>query len=224
MRNNIEAASEQDLATLTSYNIFPFNLLVVNLYPFEQVIQNDHCTFAGAVENIDIGGPAMLKAAAKNHQRIAVLVTPDDYPLIMQYVAEGVAPSSFQFALAQKAFAHTAKYDATIANYLNRLSGNKEPQAFPNYLTQQYRKHSDLRYSENPHQQGVLYIDHASAKHTLAHAELIQGKQLSYKNLLDADAALACARDFSTNEQVCVIVKHGNPCGIAKRDTQLQDF
>ncbi len=218
------AATEQDLATLTQYNILPFDLLVVNLYPFEQVIQKEVCTFEEAIENIDIGGPAMLRAAAKNHQQIAVVVTPDDYSLIIQYASEGLSPSSFQFMLAQKAFAHTANYDATISNYLNRLSDNKEPQSFPNYLTQQYRKQYDLRYGENPHQQGGLYVDQSSSKHALARAELIQGKKLSYNNLLDADAALTCSRDFPTDEPVCVIVKHGNPCGIAKRDTQTQAY
>jgi phosphoribosylaminoimidazolecarboxamide formyltransferase/IMP cyclohydrolase len=191
------AATDQDLATLTQYNILPFDLLVVNLYPFEQVIQNEDCTFEEAIENIDIGGPAMLRAAAKNHQHIAVVVTPDDYSLIMQYASERLAPSSFQFTLDQ---------------------------SFPNYLTQQYRKQYDLRYGENPHQQGVLYVDHSSSKHALARAELIQGKKLSYNNLLDADAAFTCARDFPTDEPVCVIVKHGNPCGIAKRDTQTQAY
>ncbi len=218
------SATDQDLATLIQYNILPFDLLVVNLYPFEQVIQNEDCTFEEAIENIDIGGPAMLRAAAKNHQHIAVVVTPDDYSLIMQYASEGRAPSSFQFTLAQKAFAHTANYDATISNYLNRLNDKKEPQFFPNYLTQQYRKQYDLRYGENPHQQGVLYVDQSSSKHALARAELIQGKKLSYNNLLDADAALTCSRDFPTDEPVCVIVKHGNPCGIARRDTQTQAY
>ncbi len=214
------AATEQDRATINQYHILPFDLLVVNLYPFEQVTEKEHCSFDEAIENIDIGGPAMVRAAAKNHQHIAVVVTPDDYPLIMQYASVGLAPASFHLTLAQKAFAHTANYDAAISNYLNRFNDEKQQLSFPNALTRQYLKQYDLRYGENPHQKGALYVEQSSPSHALARAELIQGKQLSYNNLLDADAALTCSRDFSVTESLCVIVKHGNPCGIAKRHTQ----
>jgi len=218
------AATEQDKAALTDYDILPFDLLVVNLYPFEQVIQNKECTLEEAIENIDIGGTAMLRAAAKNHQQVTVIVTPDDYPLITQYVLSEQAPLSLQFTLAQKAFALTAKYDATISHYLNCLNENKKLVTFPDHFTHYYDKNYDLRYGENPHQQGALFVDKSSSEHTLAQAQLIQGKKLSYNNLLDADAALSCSRDFPENNPVCVIVKHGNPCGIARGDTQRNAY
>lgn len=218
------AATEQDRAAISQYHILPFDLLVVNLYPFEQVIQKENCSFEEAIENIDIGGPAMIRAAAKNHEHIAVVVTPDDYPLIMQYASAGLAPTSLHFTLAQKAFTHTANYDASISNYLNCLIDTKQTLSFPNYLTQQYLKQYDLRYGENPHQKSALYVEQSSPSHALARAELIQGKQLSYNNLLDADAALTCTRDFPVSESLCVIVKHGNPCGIAKRHTQYEAY
>jgi len=214
------AAGSKDQAMMEQYGILLFDLLVVNLYPFENTIQNADCTFLDAIENIDIGGPAMIRAAAKNHQHIAVVVTPDDYPLITQYLAARQTPTSWQFTLAQKAFAHTASYDVAISNYLYRLNAD----GFPNYLTSQSRKQYDLRYGENPHQRGALYVDKTGAEHSLACAELLQGKQLSYNNLLDADAAWAAVRTFPEYDQLCVIVKHGNPCGIASRDTQVQAY
>lgn len=200
------ATTEDDLA---GHGILPFDLVVVNLYPFARVTEEENCSLAHAIEHIDIGGTAMIRAAAKNHQRVAVVVTPGEYPLITQYVIAGQVPSSFHFTLAQKAFAHTAEYEATISNYFNGLSDNSTV---------------SLRYGENPHQQGALYVDPDASVNTLARAELIQGKKLSYNNLLDADAALRCARDFPANEPLCVIVKHGNPCGIARANTQAKAY
>ena len=216
--------SQDDKNTLKEHQIKPIDLLVVNLYPFEQVISNHDCDFQTAIENIDIGGPAMVRSAAKNHARVYVVVTPEDYPLLADYLKAKEAPANWRFELAKKAFAHTAAYDAAIANYLGTLNEDKIPCGFPSTLTCQFNKQYELRYGENPHQQAVFYADKSPAPGSLATAKTLQGKQLSYNNLLDADAAFDCVKSFPLDLPTCVIVKHGNPCGIALSDSLLNAY
>lgn len=214
----------EDERTLAEQQIKPIDLLVVNLYPFEQVINHHDCDFQKAIENIDIGGPAMIRSAAKNHARVFVIVSPDDYSQLGEYVQTKKIPSNFGFELAKKAFAHTAAYDAAIANYLGTLNDEKEPSGFPSTLTCQFSKLAELRYGENPHQRAVFYAERNPPAGSLARAETIQGKPLSYNNLLDADTAYDCVKSFSSEKAACVIVKHGNPCGIALSDDQLNAY
>ncbi|MBA2652053.1 MAG: bifunctional phosphoribosylaminoimidazolecarboxamide formyltransferase/IMP cyclohydrolase [Tatlockia sp.] len=214
----------EDERTLAEQQIKPIDLLVVNLYPFEQVISNHDCDFKKAIENIDIGGPAMIRSAAKNHARVFVIVSPDDYHLLGEYLKTQKAPLNFGFELAKKAFAHTAAYDAAIANYLGTLNNDKKPSGFPSTLTCQFNKLAELRYGENPHQRAVFYADRNPPIGSLARAEIIQGKPLSYNNLLDADTAYDCVKSFSSTTPACVIVKHGNPCGIALSDNQFNAY
>ncbi|CDZ76740.1 Bifunctional purine biosynthesis protein PurH [Legionella massiliensis] len=213
-----------DDRVLAEHQIQHIDLLVVNLYPFEQVISNHDCDFQKAIENIDIGGPAMVRSAAKNHARVFVVVTPEDYSVLGQYVKAKKAPADWGFELAKKAFAHTAAYDAAISNYLGTLNTDKSPSGFPSTLTCQFHKQYELRYGENPHQQAVFYSDKNPPAGSLSTAEAIQGKQLSYNNLLDADAAFDCVKSFPIDTPACVIVKHGNPCGIALSDSQLNAY
>lgn len=217
-------ATPDDEAVLKSHHLLRFDLLVVNVYPFESVTQHLECTLSDAIEHIDIGGPAMIRAAAKNYEHIAVVVTPEDYPMATQCVTKQSAPVAWQFELAKKAFAHTTSYDAAISNYLNSLGKECPWQDFPDDVTQRMEKQSDLRYGENPHQHAALYCDKQSAESSIARAELIQGKPLSYNNLLDADAAWGVVKSFTGLENLCVIVKHGNPCGIACRNSQLEAY
>lgn len=220
----ILARGEQDKKTLAQHAIQPIDLVVVNLYPFEQVISRPDCDFDTAIEHIDIGGPTMVRAAAKNHAHCFVVVSPNDYPELMNYLKTQKAPVQWGFSLAKKAFAQTAAYDAAITNYLTTLDEQFTPTGFPDVLTCQYQKNIDLRYGENPHQQAVFYADKNSAPGSLGTATLLQGKPLSYNNLLDADAALDCVKSFPIKKPVCVIIKHTNPCGIAQNQTTLAAY
>ncbi|KTD23876.1 phosphoribosylaminoimidazolecarboxamide formyltransferase and IMP cyclohydrolase (bifunctionnal) [Legionella lansingensis] len=212
------ARGKEDDSILREHQISRFDLLIVNLYPFEQVISTHDCDFQTAIENIDIGGPAMIRSAAKNHAHVFVVVTPDDYQLLENYLKTKKIPKNWGFSLAKKAFAHTAAYDAAIANYLGMLDDSREPAGFPSVFTCQFNKQYELRYGENPHQQAIFYSDKNPSHTSLATAKTIQGKQLSYNNLLDADAAFDCVKSFPLTIATCVIVKHGNPCGIAIGD------
>ncbi len=216
-------------AELAAHQIGNIDLVVVNLYPFEATVAAPNVTFADAIENIDIGGPAMLRASAKNHERVAVVVDPDDYARIAAGVqADGGVSQATRLALAKKAFAHTAGYDAAIAAYLTSVSDDAadapdvaaERSAMPATLTMQWQRAYDLRYGENPHQQAAFYINarnplvgDAMAQPTVATADVLGGKQLSYNNLLDLDAALGLALEFAA--PAAVVVKHNNPCGVA---------
>jgi len=178
-----------------------------------------------AIENIDIGGPAMVRAAAKNHEHTYVIVSPDDYKLLIKYLNAEKTPEDWRFELAKKAFAHTASYDASISNYLGTLDSKYKPSGFPSILTRQFiKKDKDLRYGENPHQKATFYVDKSPAQGSLAEAKLLQGKQLSYNNILDADAALRCVKSFAQYQAACVIVKHSNPCGIATANSLKQAY
>ncbi len=202
------------MAALAEHNIDPIDIICVNLYPFEQTIAKPGCTFEEAIENIDIGGPTMIRAAAKNHESVAVVVDPADYAGILEEVkASGEVTAATRLRLAKKVFAHTARYDGMITNYLTKLDDNGEPAAdFPAVLTRQWVKVQDMRYGENPHQSAAFYRESTVAPGLLAGYTQLQGKELSYNNIADSDAAWECVRSFSS--PACVIIKHANPCGV----------
>ena len=207
--------SEIDTKVMHENGIEAIDLLVVNLYPFEETISNKGVTLEQAIENIDIGGPAMVRAASKNHDRVTVLVDPKDYIEFIDEVSTyGGISHANRHILAAKAFAHTARYDGLIANYLSSTKDTGDPAEFPRYLTTQYIHRSHLRYGENPHQKAAFYVDHHIEPGTTGYTKQLQGKALSYNNIADADAALECVKEFN-GSPACVIVKHANPCGVA---------
>ncbi|HKX37420.1 MAG TPA: bifunctional phosphoribosylaminoimidazolecarboxamide formyltransferase/IMP cyclohydrolase, partial [Burkholderiales bacterium] len=198
----------EHMEAIRAAGIAPIDLLVVNLYPFAATVADPDCTLEAAIENIDIGGPAMLRAAAKNYTGVVVLVDPADYARVLSELRDGGVSEATRFELAKKAFAHTAAYDGAIANYLSSRDG-----AFPETLTLQLHKLQDLRYGENPHQRAVFYRDARPVPGSLASYRQVQGKELSYNNIADADAAWECVKSFA--DPACAIVKHANPCGVA---------
>ncbi|HEX6260841.1 MAG TPA: bifunctional phosphoribosylaminoimidazolecarboxamide formyltransferase/IMP cyclohydrolase, partial [Woeseiaceae bacterium] len=208
-----------DDAVMAEYGIEPIDLLAVNLYPFEQTIARPGATFDEAIANIDIGGPAMLRAASKNHEGVAVLVDPDDYAATLQALQSGSLSLEYRRRLAAKAFAHTAAYDTAIAAYLATVC---EEDAFGERFLYSGRRIETLRYGENPHQKAAFYRDRAAAAGSLACAQQLQGKALSYNNIADSDAALECVRQFDA--LACVIVKHANPCGVAIATSTLRAY
>ncbi|MEM8983765.1 MAG: bifunctional phosphoribosylaminoimidazolecarboxamide formyltransferase/IMP cyclohydrolase [Pseudomonadota bacterium] len=208
-----------DEATMAEHAIRPIDIVAVNLYPFEQTIARGDASFADAIENIDIGGPAMIRAAAKNHAAVTVVVDPNDYERVAATLTSGGPGAELRAELAARAFRHTAFYDTVISQYLLDHNG-----AMPDgtALTIAAREVMTLRYGENPHQSARLYRDPGVQTGTLAASELLQGKPLSYNNLADADAALECVRQFET--PACVIVKHANPCGVATAPSVLAAY
>lgn len=209
---------DKDAAVMEEHGITPIDLVVVNLYPFEATIGRPDCTLDEAIENIDIGGPAMLRAAAKNHARVGVLVDSADYDVVLaELQANGGLRDALRFELARKAFAHTANYDAGVSNYLGSFGEDGGHMLFPRSYTMQFSKIDDLRYGENPHQDAAFYSQGRPPAGTLAAARQHQGKELSYNNIADTDAALECVLGFS--EPACTIVKHANPCGVAQAST-----
>ena len=199
-------------SAIAAAGIDPIELLVVNLYPFESTVADPDCPLEDAVENIDIGGPAMLRAAAKNYGSVAAIVDPADYPRVLDEIrTKGKVSAETRFALAKKVYAHTAAYDGAIANYLTSLNGQRSE--YPQVLTLQFKKLQDLRYGENPHQSGAFYGDARPVPGALAGYRQVQGKELSYNNIADADAAWECVKQFA--DPACVIIKHANPCGVA---------
>jgi phosphoribosylaminoimidazolecarboxamide formyltransferase/IMP cyclohydrolase len=200
-----------DDAVLESHGIGVIDLLVVNLYPFEATTARPDCTDTEAIENIDVGGPAMLRAAAKNHEHTIVVVDSADYDAVLAALKDGAVPAAMRRELAIKAFSHTARYDAAISHYLRTHSA--APDEWPNPLLRSWHLAEALRYGENPHQRAALYKPSESVPGTVAHALQIQGKELSYNNLVDADAAYRAVKAFDA--AACVIVKHASPCGIA---------
>ena len=199
-----------DDAVMADEGIDPIDLLVVNLYPFAATLNDPGRSHADIIENIDIGGPAMLRAAAKNHARVAVAVDPDDYSAVLDALAAGGTTAALRERLAARAFAHTAAYDSAIARYLGEHS---DASPLGDEFTLGGTLASALRYGENPHQRAAFYADARQVPGSLAAATLLQGKALSYNNIADADAALECVRGFDA--PACVIVKHANPCGVA---------
>ncbi len=203
-----------DDAVMAEHGIRPIDLVVVNLYPFEATVAAPDCDLATAIENIDIGGPSMLRAAAKNHADVAVVVDAADYDRIIDELEanDGAIGDALRFSLACRAFEHTARYDGAIANYLGaRVDEGRL--GFPRTSNLQFVKAYDLRYGENPHQSAAFYREHDAAPDSIAMAEQRQGKALSFNNIADADTALECVRGFEA--PACVIVKHANPCGVA---------
>ena len=219
-----------DDAVMREHGIDDIDLVVVNLYPFQDTVARAECTLENAIENIDIGGPAMLRSAAKNHRDVAVVVNPLDYEQIMADMRAQKGALSYlqRFNLAVRAFEHTAAYDGAIANYLGGIDPDQStsvvvtPALFPQTWNSQFFKVQEMRYGENPHQKAAFYKEASPAEESIATARQIQGKALSYNNIADTDAALECVKQFS--QPACVIVKHANPCGVALADDQLSAY
>lgn len=211
-----------DDAVMSTHDIAPIDLLVVNLYPFAATVARAGVSYAQAVENIDIGGPAMLRAAAKNHESVLVVVDPQDYPAVLKELDTHQGGSEFatRARLAAKAFAHTAAYDSLITRYLCAQDPGAE--SFPPTLPLAFEKLQDLRYGENPHQAAAFYRDPWPLGASVSSARLLQGKDLSFNNIADADTAIECVRQFA--EPACVIVKHANPCGAALASDPLAAY
>ena len=207
-----------DEEVMREHGIDAIDLLAVNLYPFAETVARPDCSYDDAVENIDIGGPAMVRAAAKNHASVTVVVDPADYRALLDELAanQGATDIGMRRELAAKAFAHTAQYDAMVSAYFTGAIGG-EATTFPNDLNLSFRKRMDLRYGENPHQQAAFYTDPRAIGASVTQATQVQGKELSYNNIADADTALECVRQFDA--PACVIVKHANPCGVALGDS-----
>ena len=210
-----------DDAVMAANGISPIDMVVVNLYPFEQTIANPDCDLETAIENIDIGGPTMIRAAAKNHADVAVIVDPADYASTIAELksTDNCLSGQTRFHLALKSFEHTARYDTAIATYLGNINGIQ----FPETLNLQFYRSQTMRYGENPHQNAAFYREKAPASGTIAAAHQLQGKELSYNNIADADAALECVKSFN-DKPTCVIVKHANPCGVAQADDVLSAY
>jgi phosphoribosylaminoimidazolecarboxamide formyltransferase/IMP cyclohydrolase len=204
-----------DDAVAAEHEIALIDLVVVNLYPFASVIARPQTSYDDAVENIDIGGPAMIRAAAKNHARVCTVVDAADYETVLDAFRQGGPSSDLRKRLAAKAFAHTAAYDATIQGYLGEQAGGTEK--FPPRLIFSLERKSRLRYGENPHQEAAAYIAAGGGAATVIGSRQLQGRELSFNNLVDADTALRCVLSF--DDTACVIVKHANPCGVARSDT-----
>ena len=218
------------MAALAEHGIGTIDLLVVNLYPFAQATARADCTLEEAIENIDIGGPAMLRAAAKNWPDVSVLIDPADYPRVLDELRDGAVQRDTRFMLAKKVYAHTAAYDGMIANYLGALASGAERdvaavparEAFPAQYHLQLARTQTLRYGENPHQAAAFYREGRPGDGLLAGWAQLQGKELSYNNIADADAAWECVRTFDA--PCCVIVKHANPCGVAVGSSLVEAY
>ena len=214
-----------DTQAMSDQGIRDIDLLVVNLYPFEQAVADRPTDLANAIENIDIGGPAMLRSAAKNHESVAVVVDASDYASIAEEMDanDGCLTTETRFRLAVKAFELVARYDAAIANYLSGFDREAmAPVEYPGSLTLQFQRQDLMRYGENPHQSAAFYIEENRPPGSVATGRQLQGKALSYNNIADTDAALQCVQAFT--EPACVIVKHANPCGVAEGDDLLTAY
>lgn len=215
----------QDEAVMAAQGIVPIDLVVVNLYPFTEVITRRDCELSTAVENIDIGGPTMLRAAAKNYVDVCVVVNSLRYPQVLAQIKEhGGVDLATRYGLAVEAFEHTALYDGAIANYLGSVdfNGNGKKRKFASTVNMQFKQSQTLRYGENPHQQAAFYVEQNPDQGSIAGAIQLQGKELSYNNIADTDAALECVKQF--DHPSCVIVKHANPCGVATSASALDAY
>ncbi len=212
------------VATMQQHGMGTIDLVCVNLYPFVATVSKPH-TLDDAIENIDIGGPAMVRSSAKNYRFVAIVTDPADYPaLVTEMQANGgTLTDATRFTLAKKAFSHTAEYDGAISNYLTALNENSEREAFGEKLNLQFTRAQTCRYGENPHQAGAFYVEANAPAGTISTARQIQGKELSYNNIADTDAALECVKQFDA-APACVIVKHANPCGVAYGATLLEAY
>ncbi len=212
------------VAKMAEHDITPIDMVVVNLYPFEATVANADCTLEDAIENIDIGGPTMLRSAAKNNQSVTVVIDPTDYAVVLDEMNANAGDVSRKtnFRLALKVYQRTSAYDAAISNWLGRRL-DEESADFPSALTFQYQRTEVMRYGENPHQKAAFYVERDITEVSLATAKQLQGKKLSYNNIADTDAALECVKQFSEGP-ACVIVKHANPCGVAYGDSLLDAY
>lgn len=210
-----------DDEVMAASGIKPIDMVVVNLYPFEAAIAKPDCDLATAIENIDIGGPSMIRGAAKNHNDVAIVVDPDDYTSVLDELLNNGNQLTQQtrFNLALKSFEHTANYDTAISIYLGKV----QQKEFPDTLNLQFNKIQSMRYGENPHQKAAFYQEKSPDSGTISAAKQLQGKELSYNNIADTDAALECVKSFE-DLPTCVIVKHANPCGVAQADSILQAY
>jgi phosphoribosylaminoimidazolecarboxamide formyltransferase/IMP cyclohydrolase len=212
------------IQAITRADIPAIDVVVVNLYPFAQTVAKPGCSMDEAIENIDIGGPTMVRAAAKNWQHVVVVTDPADYPALILEMqsANGAVSAETRYRLARKAFSHTAAYDGAISNYLTATDIKGATVAFPEQVNMSFAKVQDLRYGENPHQQAAFYRDLKPVPGALSNYRQLQGKELSYNNIADADAAWECVKTFA--EAACVIVKHANPCGVAVAVTPAEAY
>ncbi len=214
-----------DDAVMQEHDIPPIDMVVVNLYPFEETVAKPDCSLADAIENIDIGGPTMLRSAAKNHAAVTVVVDAADYNRVLNELKDnkGEVTAATRFDLAVKTFEHTSHYDGAIANYLGRIDSEGNRASFPRTFNSQYHKVQEMRYGENPHQAAAFYVEQKTDEASIATARQLQGKELSYNNIADTDAALECVKQFSDSPS-CVIVKHANPCGVSSSHSLLQAY
>ncbi len=222
VHGGILARRGTDEAVMADHGIKPIDLVVVNLYPFEKTVANEGCSLEDAVENIDIGGPTMVRAAAKNHNDVTIVVNASRYETILNEIEneQGIRYET-RFNLAIEAYEHTANYDGAIANYFGRLveGGSKD---FSRTFNSQFQKTQEMRYGENPHQKAAFYVEKSPTQGSIATAQQLQGKELSYNNIADTDAALETVKQF--DQPACVIVKHANPCGVAEDQDILSAY
>src|SRR4030043_821776 len=217
-----QRSKPEHVKKMNEHGILPIDLVAVNLYPFEATVAREGCTREEANENIDIGGPAMLRSSAKNYPDVTVVVDPKDYDLVLSELKDrGEVSTETNFRLARKVFQHTARYDGAISNYLGQIEGGKKVHEFPETFTFQVKKAQGLRHGENPHQKAAFYHEYSSVEPSVSNAIQIQGKELSYNNILDTDSAFETVKEFS--EIATVIIKHNNPCGVAISKTSLAD-
>ncbi len=211
-------------ATMAEHGLGYIDLVCVNLYPFVQTVSKPH-TLEDAIENIDIGGPAMVRSSAKNYKHVAIVTDPADYAALVEEMKAngGALGDATRFNLAKKAFTHTAQYDGHISNYLTALNAEGGKDQFGEKLTLQFSRAQTCRYGENPHQNGAFYVEAGAPTGTISTARQIQGKELSYNNIADTDAALECVKLFDA-APACVIVKHANPCGVAYGANLLEAY
>ena len=211
-----------DDAVMAEHGIDQIDIVIVNLYPFQQAVADPSCDLATAIENIDIGGPTMVRSAAKNHKDVAIVVDADDYSGLLTEINNGGLSYQTRFKLATKAFEHTAQYDGAIANHLGRIQEDGSNTDFAQTFNLQFKHQQTMRYGENPHQKAAFYVED-NAPVGIASAVQTQGKELSYNNIADTDAALECVKQFD-GSPACVIVKHANPCGVAVADSILEAY
>lgn len=223
IHGGILARRDQDQQVMAEQGIVPIDLVVVNLYPFASTVADPNCSHEDAVENIDIGGPTMVRAAAKNHQDVTIVVNASDYDSVLAEMDDNDNSLTFatRFDLAIKAFEHTAQYDGMIANYFGARLPQQQSK-FPRTFNSQFEKKQDLRYGENSHQQAAFYVEANPSEASVSTATQLQGKALSFNNIADTDAALECVKSFE--QPACVIVKHANPCGVAVGEDSLDAY
>ena len=215
------------MAALDEHQIPTIDMVVVNLYPFQQTVAKEQCSLEDAIENIDIGGPAMLRSSAKNHKDVVVICDPQDYTRVLAEIEAGDVSYATRFDLAKKVYFHTAQYDGAIANYLSSLGEDKQHttrSAYPETLNLHFVRTQTMRYGENPHQSAAFYRDINPVVGSLAAYRQLRGKELSYNNIADSDAAWECVKSFGADAAACVIVKHANPCGVAVGANALEAY